>query len=95
MIEFTYWHGVMEGHFISLLSFPKIHNPSLIIISIRQTKMKKYSTKLLTDNFQKCQSDVKQGKMEKLSQMEGDYRVIVTKCKSGSWFQSGIEKKII
>lgn len=46
--------------------------------------MKKYSTKFFTDNFQKCQSDVKQGKMEKLSQMEGDYRVIVTKCKSGS-----------
>lgn len=95
MIEFTYWHGVMEGHFISLLCFPKIHNPSPIIISIRQTKIKKYSAKFLTDNFQKCQSDVKQGKMEKLSQMEGDYRVIVTKCKSGSWFQSGIEKKIV
>lgn len=55
--------------------------------------MKKYSAKFLTDNFQKCQSDVKQGKMEKLSQMKGDYRVIVTKCKSGSWFQSGIEKQ--
>lgn len=84
MIEFTHWHGVMEGHFISLLCFPKIHNPSLIIISIRQTKLKKYYTQFLADNFQKCQSDVKEGKMEKLSQMEGDYRVIVTKFKLGS-----------
>lgn len=68
-----------------------MHNLNLMLekLNSKQTnQIQKTFYKILTSTLKKCQGQERQGKSEDLSQIEGDYEEIITKCNVGilAWF---------
>lgn len=77
----------------SVIFFPKIHKPSLIMRRHNPTQTDRHSTKYPSSTPQKYQSQEKQRKPEKALYVRRDQGDMTMKCNMISWIGSRNRKK--